>query len=364
MGFFMEADRLFCALFTIELVVRLAAYRQKFFDLSSSDGTWNYFDLVVVSMSLADQLVIAMDGTGKRHTSHHNFLRVVRIFRFIRVLRLARALRFIRELKTLVSCVLGCMRSLAWTLLSLMMYVYICSVCFTIFFADLREELASIRTKGSTFQRHDELLEYYFGSVSRTMLTLFAVGSDGLEWHDTCVELFQITVAGGMAFVAYTLLMTMFVMNIIMTMFLETAMKESSQEMTRFLAQHVLQSFDSVDEDLSGDVGWEEFAASLQDPASCMHKYFEEMNIDISQADSLFKLIDIDGSGRVDPVEFVGGCLRLRGQAQAIDLALLAYNTREMHEREMAHICNIGESLADFVRENFAALMPDAHSVK
>jgi|ERR1712080_303523 len=43
---------------------------------------------------------------------------------------------------------------------------------------------------------------------------------------------------------------------------------------------------------------------------------------DIHQAKGLFDLLDQDGSGNVDTVEFVSGCLRLRGNAKALDMSL------------------------------------------
>merc|ERR1712228_460028 len=52
-------------------------------------------------------------------------------------------------------------------------------------------------------------------------------------------------------------------------------------------------------------------------------------------------LVDIDNTGNVDVEEFMGGCMRLRGGAQALDLASLMYESKKQHWRwsKFAHYC-------------------------
>merc|ERR1719440_1645900 len=61
--------------------------------------------------------------------------------------------------------------------------------------------------------------------------------------------------------------------------------------------------------------------------------YFKSVDLDPSEARSLFKLMDADQSGTVEAEEFVMGCLRLRGTAKAIDLATLMYENRRWFHR-------------------------------
>merc|ERR1712187_857377 len=53
--------------------------------------------------------------------------------------------------------------------------------------------------------------------------------------------------------------------------------------------------------------------------------YLKTLEIDVSQVRTLFTLLDVDRTGEVDIDEFVGGCLRLRGGATSMDLAVLKY---------------------------------------
>merc|ERR1719284_1939562 len=75
-----------------------------------------------------------------------------------------------------------------------------------------------------------------------------------------------------------------------------------------------------------GILTWEDFEDSLDDPA--IQLYFKAVDLDIAEARNLFLLLDSDGSGAVETGEFVTGCLRLKGDAKAIDLATLMYDTR------------------------------------
>merc|ERR1712014_133137 len=51
-------------------------------------------------------------------------------------------------------------------------------------------------------------------------------------------------------------------------------------------------------------------------------------NLEPSDARGLFRLLDADSSGSVCAEEFFSGCLRLRGPAKALDLALLAHEVK------------------------------------
>merc|ERR1712217_643409 len=49
----------------------------------------------------------------------------------------------------------------------------------------------------------------------------------------------------------------------------------------------------------------------------------ELMDLDVSEVFGLFLLLDRDGNGFVDVDEFLSGCMRLKGPAKQVDLALL-----------------------------------------
>merc|ERR1712203_646993 len=53
--------------------------------------------------------------------------------------------------------------------------------------------------------------------------------------------------------------------------------------------------------------------------------YFGALGVEVNHAQGLFRLLDADGTGAVNIEEFVIGCLRLRGEATAVDCATLMY---------------------------------------
>merc|ERR1712107_224248 len=106
--------------------------------------------------------------------------------------------------------------------------------------------------------------------------------------------------------------------------FVDKAMNAAREEHDTQLAIMIKNCFFTAAE--QGDpsdpqITWEEFQHVID--SAEMKSYFRDMRIDTSEARALFDLIDCDGSGGVSPDEIVIGCLRLRGPAKALDLALL-----------------------------------------
>ena len=60
------------------------------------------------------------------------------------------------------------------------------------------------------------------------------------------------------------------------------------------------------------------FHDKINTPA--VQEYFATLGLDVWDAWSFFKLLDADAGGSVEIEEFLMGCLRLRGQATAIDV--------------------------------------------
>eukprot|EP00913_Durusdinium_trenchii_P000443 g406.t1 len=106
--------------------------------------------------------------------------------------------------------------------------------------------------------------------------------------------------------------------------------------------------FNMGDQNKNGVLSWSEFAATLEDPLNM--RYFNTIGINSSEARGLFNLLDADDSGSISVQEFIQGCLRLRGQAKAIDLATLIYMTKRM-------VYWLQERL-DYVEHSLETLLP------
>lgn len=83
----------------------------------------------------------------------------------------------------------------------------------------------------------------------------------------------------------------------------------------------IYDTFLLLDEHHNGKVDFETFDKFKHNPK--MLKYFKEVDLDISESQCLFDLLDTNDNGEVTCEDFVIGCIRLRGPAKALDLATL-----------------------------------------
>eukprot|EP00913_Durusdinium_trenchii_P011705 g10993.t1 len=86
-------------IFTVELVLRIFAFRLDFF--TKPGWKWNIFDFTLVFLQISEEVVTAVvytDSTSR--TVNLSFMRILRVLRLVRIVRLVRVLRLIRELRT------------------------------------------------------------------------------------------------------------------------------------------------------------------------------------------------------------------------------------------------------------------------
>merc|ERR1712187_744736 len=119
--------------------------------------------------------------------------------------------------------------------------------------------------------------------------------------------------------------------NVITGLFVEAALTNTATENDIEMVNSMRQLFEEVDFAETGQMTWEQFESQLSTPG--MEMYFRAIDLDMSEARGLFKLLDLDESGSISVDEFVMGCLRLRGTAKAIDLATLMFENRRNNLR-------------------------------
>merc|ERR1711976_945854 len=110
-------------------------------------------------------------------------------------------------------------------------------------------------------------------------------------------------------------------MNVVTGVFVDSALKAAEAESRDILLQQMSQLFLDLDEDGSGEISEEEFVGQMQNPQ--MLTFLRGIDLQIEDAEILFNILDVDGSGEIDAGELVSGCLRLQGNAKAVDLACL-----------------------------------------
>ncbi|CAE8674432.1 unnamed protein product [Polarella glacialis] len=183
---FETLDFIFNSIFCVELCLRLGSDGfSHFLSVFNPAVKWNILDFTLVSSAVAEELaklVASRNGSSGSLAS----LRILRLMRLVRVARILRVLRFFSELRVMVNGIMGSARLLLWALvlLSLVMFVFGVTIIQLI--------QSYIKDGGPA----DVLMSTYYGSLPRTMMTLYMAISGGLDWRDAVLPLDPISPQG------------------------------------------------------------------------------------------------------------------------------------------------------------------------
>jgi len=162
---FIVAENLFCAYFTMEILVRFGAFKNK---LNCCRDAWFSFDFVLVTMMIVETWVmvafILISGAGSSGLGNAGLLRLMRLMRLSRMARMARLLRAMPELLILIKGMVAATRAVCVTLFLLIIILYIFGILF-------RQLAAGLPTG-----------EKFFPSVLASMhsLVIFGIQFDGV----------------------------------------------------------------------------------------------------------------------------------------------------------------------------------------
>eukprot|EP00930_Biecheleria_cincta_P033964 TRINITY_DN23503_c0_g2_i1.p1 TRINITY_DN23503_c0_g2~~TRINITY_DN23503_c0_g2_i1.p1 ORF type:complete len:807 (+),score=149.26 TRINITY_DN23503_c0_g2_i1:27-2447(+) len=321
-------NSLFCALFTSELVCRIIAEGRKF--VIGPSWRWNLFDFVLVALQLADEILIHV-SSDMESGFNFSFLRILRILRLVRIIRIIRILRLIGELRAIVSSIMGSLKSLGWTLALLFLLVYVFGVYFTQLVLDHR--LSLVADPG--LPRREEMvqeLQRFYGSLSRSILSLYQAITGGVDWDQLAVPLIsEVHVLLGGVVALYIAFGVLALLNVVTGVFVESALKSAKEDRDNYMLHHVKDIFQSADSSGEGVIEWDDFKRCSEDAQ--MQEFFKSIDVDPSQAQAVFALLDVDDTGLIDLDEFLNGCLCLHGPAKAIDVSSLRYEMRMLAKR-------------------------------
>lgn len=336
--------------FLVELLLRVYADGPSFF-CHRTQWTWNYLDIVIVTSSclevVLDIVRLTSDTEDEDESSvggvaNVRILRMLRITRLTRVLRIVRIVRFIRALRTLVYSIISTLKSLVWAMLLLVIIIYVFGILFTQGVSDHLAELGDGKDLASIQCTADQvILKQYYGSLFKSMYTLFKAVAGGISW-DVVVEPL------GSASPIFVALFTIFiafvyfaVLNVVTGVFCQSAIESAAHDADmvvhaqlankKMYVDKVKALFMDIDADNSGFITINEFEKYLLKDE--VQAYFVSLDLDITDAWTLFKLLDADESNVVDIEEFVTGCLRLKGGAKAIDMAGMMFEIKSNGRR-------------------------------
>lgn len=224
----------------------------------------------------------------------------------------------------LLEAIGGTLKTASFALLLLLIIMYMFGIAISQVVAGYVEE----RRLGDNLLASDNTIMFYFGSIYRTIFTLFMTISGGVGWGDVVLPLSNAGPIGVLFYVIFVALMILVVMNVLIGIFCQCAIESAANDRESIIQFHISERdryirtlTDYVNEvGLGGDGMYlsKEFKDFVGKDAR-MQALLRSLDINVTDAISLFDLLD-QGSGLVPIDEFVTGCITLRGGAKAVQI--------------------------------------------
>jgi len=331
--FFIVCGVIYTILFAVELGARWVADGFIHF-FQTREIWWNLLDVVVVLFGTLDSFMEAVLPEAGSTMGNITILRVLRVVRIVRIAKVIRVMPFFRELRMMVFSILGSLKSLLWVLLVLIILFYIFGIAFT------AGALAHMDESEKWAEDGTAPLRLFFGTLDRSMISLFQAMAGGNDWGVFYDALAPLSMQYRTIFLLFISFAVFAVVNIVTGVFVESAMQahhldrevivheelEAKKQYTDALSQ----VFAEMDIDGSGCLSLDEFERRLDDER--VIAYFNYLKLDISDARTVFRLLDFDHSEEVSITEFVSGCYNLQGESRALDMKIMQCEVKYLTE--------------------------------
>ncbi|CAK0861643.1 unnamed protein product [Prorocentrum cordatum] len=207
----LEIEAVFCAVFVLELAVKVYAMSWSF--CTGSEASWNFFDVSVVALMLLDFFVsVSRPATESSLWSQGQVLRVLRVLRVVRFLRSVRQLKFFMQI--MIQSIMFSLRPLLWASTVLMGMFYVFGLILT------QGAIEALKEQDSWDDESSAELRSYFGTLECTALSLFQAMSGGINWGELFEALAPLAVHCKCVFLFYVLFAIFGAANVVTGMWL------------------------------------------------------------------------------------------------------------------------------------------------
>lgn len=311
-------DIIFSVCFTIELFLRLAADQKFFVSCYNPALHWNILDIILVLSTFVEEIINIVEAN--RPEIDVSVLRMLRMVRLLRVARIVRVVRFFNDLRVMVNGIKASSRALLWAVALLLLVTYVFGVTFM--------QLSAAHLTGSNGQ--DSLLITYYGTLSRTILTLFMTISGGMLWNEALRPLSEIHWVVDILFLFYIFSTVFCCLNIMTGIFVdnaqvskktdETVVRQEWEKERRQWIADAAELFYKVDSDDTGEVTKTKLTSNLY--TDKVQTLLRKLGIhaDGYTPSELWELMDLGGSGTVMQAEFAHAVRQMTGQGRGIDI--------------------------------------------
>mmetsp|Transcript_29910 Transcript_29910/g.79638 ORF Transcript_29910/g.79638 Transcript_29910/m.79638 type:complete len:751 (-) Transcript_29910:255-2507(-) len=317
-------DVIFIFAFIIELVCRVLALEGDFF--VGPAWPWNVFDAVLTTSSCLELALIAVN----LDLSYIRVLRLARIARSFRVFHLLKWASLIRSLRLMLFAIVKSVVPFMWAVLVLFMIIFVFAVVL------LNGVTNYVNDAGDGNFRVDEM-QVAFGSMSLMVVTLFMSVSGGRDWWEIWDLFHELPAIYPTLFLFFILVLVLAVLNIITGIFVKEAMDmahldrdlqmQLELEENRYFLRKLKVLFERIDADGGGTMSLEEFEAHMESEE--LRVLFSLIGLDVADAVSFFKVLDVDGSNELQIEDFVTGCMRHKGNS-TMDLECSVMDIKKM----------------------------------
>jgi len=267
-----------------------------------------FVDVAVIACGYLEMILEAFGlGTVVASIGISRALRLMRIFRLTRLLRKTRTFR---ELQKLVRMAATCLRALLWSFVFCFMVMTIWAMLMVEWIYPL---VLHLNQQQGLFADCEWCLEAT-SSVMQANLLLFKTVIAGDSWGLVAVPVIQQYPATAIIFMGSLLTLVFGVLNLIVAVvvdnFAESRQRDVlnlAEEMEDNLAsdtKYLEEMFRRIDEDESGLVTFEELLEGARKDKEFQSR-LRVMDIDESDLQQLFEMIDVKGEGSIHPQEFI-----------------------------------------------------------
>jgi len=311
------ASGFFTSMFTLELAVR---FRMR--GRACLRDCWDALDVMIVVCLWIQQAIRLMNNSPLWIEWDISILRMYRVVDWLS--SVSKRIEALMELRLLLKVVGSTVRSVLWFWLFTSVMTYFGSIVLLHSTHDVCHP-----EDGSMGDRHHLLCEH-FGTFWKTYWSCLKAMFGGLLWGDL-IDILE--VAPGICQVTLAMLVAfekISVLNLILGMLLqvhahddkdlEIMVAEEERRTARFI-EAMSEVFQEIDTNKSGGLSKTELELALEDPK--MNALLRCFKLEMHDACCWFDLLDVHKTNTIQLEDFIAGCLKMRGGAQAKDMLWL-----------------------------------------
>jgi len=291
---------------------------------------WTFFDVFLVGVSVLDFTLSVLVGEKKGNMSVIKFMKVLKL---IKIMRLLRIIHFLQELRVMAMMIVHSLLSLFWLMCLLVVLLYTVAVVIT------QGSTEWLREGGEL----DEEPAYYteavdaYGSLFKTMYTLFAAMTGGVNWADVAKPCMEFGEFYFLVFLLYIFFSMFSMLNIVTGIFVDGALQASQRDRNLVMlkqkkfysdqARQLLILLEEIDTNRTGFVDAALLAEALS--SEKIQAVFNNLAPEMHEVAELAEMLDQTGDGQIEIKEFVDGLLHFRVEPKNFDIQMLIRENRQ-----------------------------------